>query len=68
MSPQPYDLFGEIPVTWPEVADWLASVPGMSLDSPRAAWYIRAYNVIEKIRAWKKQGTAVAVQPCLETR
>lgn len=54
------DLFGEVPVTWPEVWDWLEAVPRIPRDSPRAAHYVEAYGVVGKIQA-KKLGSAIHV-------
>lgn len=51
------DLFGEIPVTAVEVAAWLIAVPKIDPGSPRAAAYVRAYAVPEKIAAAKEAGT-----------
>ena len=49
----PYDLFGEVPVTWQEVWDWVENVAGIPRDSWRAAYYAEFWNVPEKIRAAK---------------
>ena len=51
------DLFGEVPVTWPEINAWLEAVPGIPRDSWRAAPYIRGYNVAGKVAATKLAGT-----------
>ena len=51
------DLFGQVPITHQDVAAWLLAVPRMDPDSPRAAWYIRAYSVTDKIAAAKLAGT-----------
>ena len=51
------DLFGEIPVTLDELLAWMLAVPGIPPSSPRFAYYIRGYNVIEKIQAAKACGT-----------
>lgn len=56
-----YDLFGEIPVTWPEVWAWLEAVPGIARDSWRAAYYIEWWDVPAKIRAAKRAGTFEAI-------
>lgn len=53
----PFDLFGEIPVTWPEVAAWTVAVAGIAPDSWRFAWYVRVYDVPSKVRAAKLAGT-----------
>lgn len=57
----PYDLFGEIPVTWPEVWAWVAAI-GFDPHSWRGRYYAQHWNVAEKIRAEKllqAQRTAV---------
>lgn len=53
------DLFGEIPVTWPEVYAWCEVVARFDLAtaSPRrVARYIADWNVIGKVRAAKERG------------
>lgn len=50
------DLFGQVPVTRQDIDAWLESVPRIAPDSPRAAWYIQAYNVPGKIAAAKLNG------------
>lgn len=50
------DLFDQVPVTWPEVVEWVARVAGITPDSPRFIPYVRAWRVAEKIaaeRAWQ---------------
>jgi len=44
------DLFGEIPVTWPEVYDWMERNVPRWAGSRREDWYIKNWNVIEKVR------------------
>jgi hypothetical protein len=51
----PFDLFGEIPVTWDEVYQWCEKVAEIPRDSWRLDWYIRGWNVPAKIRAAKQQ-------------
>ena len=46
----------KIRVTRAEIAYWLATVPRIDPSGPRAAWYVRAYNVREKIRREKLSG------------
>lgn len=56
-KPCPYvDLFGEIPVTWPEVEAWVLATVGLSPQSPRFRYYVTWWNVPEKIRAAKREG------------
>jgi len=52
----PYDLFGEIPVYHYDIAAWLLAVPRIDPDSPRAAQYVRDWNVVAKIKAAKARG------------
>lgn len=56
MQPYPFDLFGEVPVTWADVDAWLIAVPRIPPDSPRAAHYIRGYDVVGKIAQAKRTG------------
>jgi hypothetical protein len=50
------DLFGEIPVTWPEVDAWCLAVAGLPPDSWRRTYYLVYWNVIDKIKAAKRAG------------
>lgn len=52
----PQDLFGEVPVSEADIELWLECVCRLSLDSWRIAWYVKAYAVIDKIRAAKRAG------------
>lgn len=51
------DLFGVVPVSVDEVRAWLAAVPRIDPDGPRAADYVRSFRVVEKIQAAKVAGT-----------
>lgn len=51
------DLFGQVPVTLADVLAWMLAVPGIAPTSTRFAWYVRGYQVIEKIQAAKRAGT-----------
>lgn len=51
------DLFGEVRVTLHDIDAWMSAVPRIDPGSPRAAWYARAYDVANKIRAAKLAGT-----------
>lgn len=53
----PFDLFGEIPVTWSELEAWCVAVAGIAASSPRFSWYVENWNVAEKVRAAKLAGT-----------
>lgn len=44
------DLFGEVPVTWPEVYDWMRENVPRWAGTRRENWYIANWNVIEKVR------------------
>jgi hypothetical protein len=48
LPPRQLPLFDFIPVSQDEVRSWLHKA-GRDPDGPRAAWYVRAYNVVEKI-------------------
>ena len=62
----PFDLFGEIPVTWSDVIAWCAAVPGIAPDSWRFGYYVRGWNVPEKIRQAKLAGTfeSITAEAC----
>ena len=51
------DLFGVVPVTEAEIRAWLRQVPGLDPASPRAAHYVRSWDVAGKIVAAKLAGT-----------
>jgi hypothetical protein len=54
------DLFGEIPVTWPEVWAWVEKATGLKPDSWRARYYVTNWNVVDKIRQAKmRKATSV---------
>ncbi len=57
VKPNPVDLFGEVPVTWPEVWAWCEAVAGIPRESHRAARYAAGWNVPDKIRRAKLAGT-----------
>lgn len=50
------DLFGEVPVLKSDVEAWVMAVVGLSPESWRWEWYVRAWNVIDKIRHAKLAG------------
>jgi hypothetical protein len=54
----PYDLFGEIPVTWDEVYLWCEVVTRgkFSRANRNLMLYVEGYNVIGKIKTAKIQG------------
>ena len=58
MTPSLLDLFGEIPVSLPEVEIWIDVVPGLL--RTHSAWrrenYARCWDVPAKIRAAKASG------------
>lgn len=47
----------EIPVSESEVQEWLDNVPNLSATVSRREAYRKAYNVEDKIRARKKDGS-----------
>lgn len=51
------DLFGQVPVSIPEVRLWCLVVAHLPADSPRLAHYVLAWHVIDKIAAAKLAGT-----------
>lgn len=51
------DLFGVVPVTWPEVYAWCEAVAGIPADSWRLPYYIEYWNVPAKVAAAKAAGT-----------
>lgn len=55
--PQRPDLFGGQPVTPDDLIRWCCAVARLPHDSPRLAWYIRAYNVADKVARSKAAGT-----------
>jgi len=57
MRPAARDLFGEVPVQLDELLGWMLAVPGIPPSSPRFVYYVRCWNVIEKIQAAKAAGT-----------
>ena len=53
----PYDLFGQIPVTWPEIDAWCIAVAGLGPESWRRKYYVEYWNVVGKIQQAKLAGT-----------
>ncbi len=51
------DLFGQVPISHDDIAAWLVAVPRMDPASPRAARYVVAYSVTDKIATAKLNGT-----------
>lgn len=56
MQPHIHDLFGQIIITHQDVRLWLQHVPKIDPDGPRAAHYIRGYDVPGKIAQAKLAG------------
>lgn len=55
---QGLDLFGEIVITNDDIDAWVSAMaPGFFIDERRRAWYVRAWNVPEKVRHAKLSGT-----------
>lgn len=54
----PFDLFGEIPVTEPEIIAWVNAVAPRWNSPPRSFHnYVRGWSVVDKIKAAKLRGT-----------
>lgn len=51
------DLFGEVPVYHHDIDAWLRAVPRLEPGTPRAAHYVQAWRVVDKIKAAKLAGT-----------
>lgn len=51
------DLFGEVPITFDDLRAWVAAMTRLDPDSSRAEWYIKNWNVADKVRAAKLAGT-----------
>lgn len=61
MQPQLYDLFGEVVVTQDDIYAWLVNVARIAPDSPRAAYYVKWWDVVGKVRASKACGCFDAI-------
>lgn len=59
----PVDLFGEVPVTLDDIELWLRAIPRMDPTTRRAAYYVQAYNVADKIRRAKLEGWFYTLKP-----
>lgn len=57
MKPRAHDLFGEVPVTLSELHAWCDKTTHISPTPWRRDWYIKHWNVADKIRAAKLAGT-----------
>lgn len=63
LRPNPVDLFGDVPVTLPEIEAWRASLARLAgLSDFRAKWYLKNWDVAGKIRAAKLAGFSDAVK------
>lgn len=51
------ELFDSKTVTQEEIAAWMRAVPQIDPDSPRAAQYIKTYDVAGKVAKAKADGT-----------
>lgn len=56
LRPRALDLFGQVPVTKNDINLWLIHVHQVHPDSPRAAYFVRGWNVPEKVRQAKLAG------------
>lgn len=52
----PFDLFGEMPVSYEECREWVRAVAPRFYESRREGWYIVQYQVAAKVAAWKASG------------
>lgn len=57
MLPPLRDLFGDVVVTRDDIELWLTVVARLDPDSPRAEYYVRAWDVVGKIKRAKLAGT-----------
>lgn len=57
LHPRYHAAYGNAPVYQEDIDLWLRAVPRMHPDSPRAAHYVRSYNVVGKISRAKLDGT-----------
>lgn len=55
------DLFGEVRVTTDDIDAWLRAVPRLEPGTPRAAHYVEAWGVVEKIKRAKLEGRFDAI-------
>lgn len=55
------DLFGEVPVTLPELEIWVAVI-APRISPRRVERYIHDYDVANKIRRWKIEGQFDAIR------
>lgn len=56
LTPNPYDLFGDVPVTRFELIFWCKKI-APRISPARRDWYIKNYNVLEKVKAAKRDGS-----------
>lgn len=53
--PLPFDLFGDVVVLESEVIHWVETVARLPKSSPRFAWYVKNWSVVDKIKRIKIQ-------------
>lgn len=53
---QVFDLFGEVVVTHDDVIAWCKAVPKIEPTSWRFNWYVKNWDVVNKIRWHKRKG------------
>lgn len=51
------DLFGDVAVSLREIELWLFKVPRIPHYSTKRAWYAKGWNIIDKIKRAKRDGT-----------
>ncbi len=69
MTPPVVDLFGEVIITTQDIDAWLLAVPHIEPRTRHAHNYIKAYDVVNKIRLAKLRGTfdeTVRLRECPE--
>ena len=57
LRPRPRDLFREITITLDDLDEWVKVIaPHLSHSRTRMDWYIKGWNVADKVRAAKLRG------------
>lgn len=57
MQPHKRDLFGDVIITQADIRLWLETVPRINPDGPRAAHYVKWWDVPQKVRQAKLDGS-----------
>lgn len=53
--PREFDLFGESSITIDELNLWVESITVFTRHSPRFDWYVKNWDVVNKIKVAKKR-------------